>query len=150
MNIRYPTMGHSWTMSSTLSILYIEGWGASTVYTVWLSCKKVVDISSFDAIMYIQYKERSRHMGSRLSRGIIISIVSILSLSTLQGCSSLSTGSQDGFIDGVIKGFSTSRYPGQRPWDPPVELGYGARIPNMQGDWDRFCGEDRGERSACR
>ena len=107
----------------------------------------MVDISLSCVIMYIQYKERSRHMVSRLSRGIIISI---LSLSTLQGCSSMSTGSQDGFIDGVIKGFSTSKYPGQRPWDPPVEVGYGARIPNMQGDWDRFCGEDRGVESACR
>jgi len=106
----------------------------------------VVDRSSIYAIMYIQYKERSRHMVSRLSRGIIISIVS---LSTLQGCSSMSTGSQDGIMDVIIK--AASHDPLSRPWDPPVEIGgYGARIPNMQGDWDRFCGQTVEKRSACR
>ena len=140
MDNQAPSGPHSWVSAYCSITVYREG---ERVYTVY----KVVDISSLYAIMYIQYKERSRHMVSRLSRGIIISIVS---LSTLQGCSSLSTHSQDGIIDGIMKGFSTSRYPGQRPWDPPVEVGYGARIPNMQGDWDRFCGEDRGERSACR
>ena len=108
----------------------------------------MVDKSSICVIMYIHYKERSRHMVSRLSRGIIISIVS---LSTLQGCSSLSTHSQDGIIDTVMAGLSTSRHPGTRPWDPPVEIGgYGARIPNMQGDWDRFCGAREKPTSACR
>jgi len=97
--------------------------------------------------MYIQLQERLNMIKASISRGIIISI---LSLSTLQGCSSMSTGSQDGFIDGVIKGFSTSRYPGQRPWDPPLEVGYGGRIPNMQGDWDRFCGDKKGIEPACR
>jgi hypothetical protein len=107
----------------------------------------VVDISSYDAILYIHYKERSRHMVSRLSisKGIIISI---LSLSTLQGCSSMSTGSQDGFMAGFMRGL-THDYR-DRPWDPPVGVGYGARIPNMQGDWDRFCGDKKGSTSACR
>ena len=76
-------------------------------------------------------------MRSTLSRGIIISL---LSLSTLQGCSSMSTHSQDGLQDLIFNGWS--QVPGQQPWDPPVELGYGARIPNMQGDWDRFCSPD--------
>ena len=82
---------------------------------------------------------------STLSRGIIISI---LSISTLQGCSSLSTGSQDGVID-VIKE-TVMRDPDRAPWDPPVGVGYGARIPNMKGDWDRFCGPYKGVKPACR
>jgi len=97
----------------------------------------VVDISSFDAILYISYKERSRHMVSRLSRVIIISILSILSLSMLQGCSSLSTKSHDGAVNIFNSMFQGD--PRLRPWDPPAEIGYGARIPNMRGDVDKFC-----------
>ena len=90
-------------------------------------------------------------MVSRLSRGIITSISIVMASMWLQGCSSLSTHSQDGIIDTVMAGLSTSRHPGTRPWDPPVEIGgYGARIPNMQGDWDRFCGAREKPTSACR
>ena len=87
-------------------------------------------------------------MTSRLSKGIIISTLSILSLSTLQGCSSLSTGSQDGIIDSFMTGLSKEK--GRAPWDPPLGVGYGARIPNMQGDWDRHCAEWKGEDPVCR
>ena len=52
----------------------------------------------------------------------------------------MSTHSQDGLQDLIFNGWS--QVPGQQPWDPPVELGYGARIPNMKGDWDRFCSQD--------
>ena len=105
----------------------------------------MVDIFSTCAILYIHYKERSRHMTSRLSRGII---VSILSLSTLQGCSSMSTHSQDGIMDVIIKAANHDR--SRAPWDPPIGVGYGARIPNMQGDWDRLCGQRVDKTSACR
>ena len=97
----------------------------------------MVDISSKCAILYIQSMKGSMHMVSTrsrlsISRGIIISI---LSLSTLQGCSS--TGGQGGIIDSFQKGLMTD--PRDAPWDPPVEVGYGGRIPNMQGDVYRFC-----------
>ena len=85
--------------------------------------------------------------GSRpsLSRGIIISI---LSLSMLQGCSSLSTGGHDGFQDLIFSGWSSD--PTLRPWDPPVGVGYGARIPNMEGDWERYCATDEEQiRNGC-
>ena len=112
----------------------------------------MVDISSFDAIMYIQYKERSRHMVSRLStsisRGFKASLIIISTSLWLQGCSSLSTGGQDGFHDLVFKGWSSD--PTKRPWDPPTGVGYGARIPNMEGDWDRFCAtEEEQIRNGC-
>ena len=71
---------------------------------------------------------------STLSRGII---TSILSLSMLQGCSSLSTSSQDGAVNIFNRMFQGD--PRLRPWDPPAEIGYGARIPNMRGDVDKFC-----------
>ena len=76
-------------------------------------------------------------MRSRLSRGIITSILSIL---VLQGCSSTG-GYQDGgfmraFQDGLM------RDPRDAPWDPPVGVGYGGRIPNMPGDVYRFCTEN--------
>jgi hypothetical protein len=105
----------------------------------------VVDIFSYDAIMYIQYKERSRHM---VSRGFKASLIIISTSMWLQGCSSMSTGSQDGFMAGFMRGL-THDYR-DRPWDPPVGVGYGGRIPNMQGDWDRFCGDKKGIEPACR
>ena len=77
-------------------------------------------------------------MTSTLSRGIIISI---LSLSILQGCSSTpgyQDAHQDGFKNAFIKGLMRGD-PSSRPWDPPAEIGYGARIPNMRGDVDKFC-----------
>ena len=60
----------------------------------------------------------------------------------------MSTHSQDGFMDVIIK--AASHDPSRAPWDPPVGVGYGARIPNMAGDWDRFCGQNVDKRSACR
>ena len=65
--------------------------------------------------------------------------LSILSLSILmlQGCSSMSTRSGDGAVN-VFK-YMSFQEPGTAPWDPPVEVGYGGRIPNMQGDWERHC-----------
>ena len=65
--------------------------------------------------------------------------LSILSLSILmlQGCGSMSTRSGDGAVN-VFK-YMSFQEPGTAPWDPPVEVGYGGRIPNMQGDWDRHC-----------
>ena len=48
-----PTMGHSSTNVSTPLILYIGSRGASTVYESDYTVYKVVDISSFDAILYI-------------------------------------------------------------------------------------------------
>ncbi len=65
--------------------------------------------------------------------------LSILSLSILmlQGCSSMSTRSGDGAVN-VFK-YMSFQEPGTAPWDPPIEVGYGGRIPNMQGDWDRHC-----------
>jgi hypothetical protein len=82
-----------------------------------------------------------------VSRGII---VSILSLSMLQGCSSMSmsTGGQDGIMDVIIK--AASRDPLSRPWDPPIEVGYGARIPPMEGDWERHCADRKGQDPVCR
>ena len=80
---------------------------------------------------------------SRLSRGIIISIVSI---STLQGCASISTGEyqgdQDSFKDAFMRGLSRGTGGHQTSWDPPAHIGYGARVPNMVGDWKRFCEQD--------
>ena len=65
--------------------------------------------------------------------------LSILSLSILmlQGCGSMSTRSGDGAVN-VFK-YMSFQEPGTAPWDPPIEVGYGGRIPNMQGDWDRHC-----------
>ena len=65
--------------------------------------------------------------------------LSILSISILmlQGCGSMSTRSGDGAVD-VFK-YMSFQEPGTAPWDPPVEVGYGGRIPNMQGDWERHC-----------
>ena len=74
--------------------------------------------------------------------------LSILSLSILmlQGCGSMSTRSGDGAVN-VFK-YMSFQEPGTAPWDPPVEVGYGGRIPNMQGDWDRhFSGKNS---SVCR
>jgi len=76
---------------------------------------------------------------SRLSRGIIIST---LSISMLQGCASTSTGDQDGFKNAFMKGLSRGSGGHQTAWDPPEWQGYGARIPNMEGDWERFCRRD--------
>ena len=87
-------------------------------------------------------------MVSRLSKGFKASLIIISTSMWLQGCSSMSTGSQDGFMDVIIK--AASHDPLSRPWDPPVGVGYGARIPNMQGDWDRLCGPRKGQDSACR
>ena len=108
----------------------------------------MVDKSSIYVIMYIQYKERSRHMVSRLSRGIItslsrriimsMSLLAVIMLST--GCSSTG-GNHDGFWSLVGEG--ALRDPRLRPWDPPIGVGYGARIPNMQGDWERFCATEK-------
>jgi hypothetical protein len=104
----------------------------------------VVDISSFGVILYIQSMKGSMHMFKK-----VITSISIVGVSMwLQGCSSLSTGSQDGIIDVIIKSASTEA--GMAPWDPPVGVGYGARIPNMQGDWDRHCADLKGIDPVCR
>ena len=108
----------------------------------------MVDKLSICAIMYIQYKERSRHMVSRLSRGFKASLIIISTSIWLQGCSSMSTGSQDGIMDTFIKGLSKEK--GRAPWDPPLGVGYGARIPQMEGDWDRHCAELKGIDPVCR
>ena len=97
----------------------------------------MVDKLSLCVIMYIQYKERSRHMVSRLSRGFKASLIIISTSMWLQGCSSMSTSSQDGVVNIFNTMFQGD--PRLRPWDPPAEIGYGARIPNMRGDVDRFC-----------
>ena len=76
-------------------------------------------------------------MVSRLSRGIITSISLIMASLVLQGCSSMSTHSQDGAVNIFNTMFQGD--PRLRPWDPPAEIGYGARIPNMRGDVDKFC-----------
>ena len=60
----------------------------------------------------------------------------------------MSTGSQDGIIDVIME--SASRDPLSRPWDPPVGMGYGARIPPMEGDWERHCAPYKGSKPACR
>ena len=93
----------------------------------------MVDISSIDAILYIQSMKGSMHMFKK-----VITSISIVGVSMwLQGCSSMSTGgSQDGFWS---LSEDSMRDPRLRPWDPPIGVGYGARIPNMQGDWERFC-----------
>jgi hypothetical protein len=79
-------------------------------------------------------------MTSRLSRGIIISTLSIL---VLQGCASTGyQGDQDGFKSSFMKGLSRGSGGHQTAWDPPEWMGYGARIPNMEGDWERFCKQD--------
>ena len=65
-----------------------------------------------------------------VNRGIIISIVSILSLSMLQGCSSM---------DRTINTINVEYQRGYRSWDPPGGFSYGDQIPNMRGDYDRFC-----------
>ena len=69
----------------------------------------------------------------------MIKTLSILSISIvmLQGCSSMSTRSGDGPVN-VFKLMSFQE-PGTAPWDPPIEVGYGGRIPNMSGDWERHC-----------
>ena len=80
-------------------------------------------------------------MTSRLSRGIIISTLSIL---VLQGCSSTpgyQDAHQDGFKNAFIKGLMRGD-PRDAEWDPPEWMGYGARIPNMEGDWERFCKQE--------
>jgi hypothetical protein len=64
---------------------------------------------------------------STLSRGIkkalsTLSIVSILALST--GCSSMPDFVKEGVQEGIWK-------------SGPNRMG--ERIPNMEGDWDRFC-----------
>ena len=83
-------------------------------------------------------------MTSRLSRGIItsISLLAVITLST--GCSSTpgyQDAHQDGFKNAFIKGLMKGD-PSSRPWDPPAHIGYGARVPNMEGDWKRFCEQD--------
>ena len=104
----------------------------------------MVDISSYDAILYIQSMKGSMHMFKK-----VITSISIVGISMwLQGCSSMSTGGQDGFMDVIISSIESD--PSRRPWDPPVGVGYGARIPNMQGDWERFCQGKQGQKSTCR
>jgi len=61
----------------------------------------------------------------------------LLSILVLQGCSSMSTPSGDGPVN-VFK-YMSFQEPGTAPWDPPIEVGYGGRIPNMSGDWERHC-----------
>ena len=89
-------------------------------------------------------------MVSRLSRGIKASILStsrriITSMSLLAvmvlstACSS--TGGHDGFWSLSSEG--ALRDPRLRPWDPPIGVGYGGRVPNMQGDWERFCATEK-------
>ena len=78
------------------------------------------------------------------SRGIItvISLLAVIMLST--GCSSTpgyQDAHQDGFKNAFIKGLMRGD-PRDAPWDPPEWMGYGARIPNMEGDWERFCKQD--------
>ena len=75
---------------------------------------------------------------------LIVSISIVMASMWLQGCSSMSTGSQDGVMNIIW----SSTEPGRKPWDP--EQGYGARIPNMKGDWTRFCEGKKGIESACR
>ena len=87
-------------------------------------------------------------MVSRLSRGFKASLIIISTSIWLQGCSSMSTGSQDGIMDTFIKGLSKEK--GRAPWDPPLGVGYGARIPQMEGDWDRHCAELKGQDPVCR
>ena len=72
------------------------------------------------------------------SRRIItsMSLLAVMVLST--ACSS--TGGHDGFWSLTSEG--ALRDPRLRPWDPPIGVGYGGRVPNMQGDWERFCATD--------
>ena len=109
------------------------------MYTVYI----MVDISSKRAILYIQSMERSMHMFKRVITSILstsrrimasMSLLAVMALST--GCSSMG-GSQDGFWSLSTEG--ALRDPRLRPWDPPIGVGYGTRVPNMQGDWERFC-----------
>ena len=122
-------------------MLYTVGRGISTAY-------KVVDSVCIDAILYILIRH-IRHSMYKIIRLISrLSILSLVSISII-GCSSMTvkTGSQDGFIDAFIQGAGSD--PRLRPWDPPIGVGYGARIPNMEGDWERFCGGEKQVRNGC-
>ena len=122
-------------------MLYTVTRGVSTVY-------KVVDSVCNDVILYILIRH-IRHSMYKIIRLISkVSIASILSLSII-GCSSMTvkTGSQDGFIDAFIQGAGSD--PRLRKWDPPIGVGYGARIPNMEGDWERFCVGEKQVRNGC-
>jgi hypothetical protein len=92
----------------------------------------VVDTSVYDAILYIVTGKRL--MMKRLN--IKTSMVSILSMLMLIGCSS--TGGSfkaDHYLQDVNRAYQQ----GTRPWHPPEGFGYGDQIPNMRGDYDRFC-----------
>ena len=99
------------------------------VYTVHI----MVDKSSFDAILY---NIRKRLNTMKLSR---LSTLSILSMCILfnTGCSMTSTATfkADHYLQDINRGYQQ----GTRPWHPPEGFGYGDQIPNMRGDYDRFC-----------
>jgi len=66
----------------------------------------------------------------------------VVSILCVQGCASMHHQGpryqEPGLGAAFMRGYQ-HHDPSRRHWDPPVHQGYGARIPNMQGDWDRFC-----------
>ena len=134
-----PTLATPWPHSSGYAvyslILCVVSWARYTVYTVYrASSHLVVDTSVYDAILYIITGKRL--MIKRLNINIKTSMVSILSMLMLIGCSS--TGGSfkaDHYLQDVNRAYQQ----GTRPWHPPEGFGYGDQIPNMRGDYDRFC-----------
>ena len=141
-------MGHSWFSAVYSLILYREGRGASTAYTPDSTLYTVyimVDISSIDAILYIQLQERLEMNKASISIRIMTSISMIIVMGLSTGCSSLSTGyqgDQDSVKNAFMRGLSRGSGGHETSWDPAAWMGYGARIPNMEGDWERFCKQD--------
>ena len=60
----------------------------------------------------------------------------------LQGCASTGYQGDQDIMSSFMKGLSRGSGGHQTPWDPPEWMGYGARIPNMEGDWERFCKQE--------
>jgi len=67
---------------------------------------------------------------------MVLSMLSILALST--GCSSMGSvyDHPPSFLEDLERGGSSRS---TRPWHPPDGFSYGDRIPNMKGDYKRFC-----------
>ena len=95
----------------------------------------MVDKSSHDAILYTLTERLN--IGINMNNTIKTVCISILSMLLLQGCSS--TGGHQGAVFKADFINMLSRDPRLAPWDPPVGVGYGTRIPNMRGDVDRLC-----------